>query len=373
MAGLYIHIPYCHSKCAYCDFYSSPLLGNMDKYVDALLNEYELRRNEITSPFTTIYIGGGTPSILPATLITRLVNELARFIDVSRLEEFTIEANPEDVTPQWVKTIKSLGITRVSMGIQSFNDYELKIINRRHSAQQAIQAIDTLREYGIERISGDLIYGLPEQDLKSWETSLNQLLSFRLPHFSAYLLSYEKGTGLYSRLMAGKVEEASEELVNEMYLHLIDTAKSHGYNHYEISNFAMPGSEAIHNTNYWRDLPYLGIGVAAHSFDGHNRRFNPSNTRKFITELSQHNCFFETEHEDETARHNDYIIISLRTSQGIDLAQYKQRFGAQAYSQLITNATPHLNAHQMRLTPTHLSINESSMLISDRIILSLII
>lgn len=373
MAGLYIHIPYCHSKCAYCDFYSSPILGNMDKYVDALLNEFELRHNEITSPFTTIYIGGGTPSILPATLITRLVNELARHINVSLLDEFTIEANPEDVTPQWVKTIKSLGITRVSMGIQSFNDNELKIINRRHSAQQALHAIKILRENGIERISGDLIYGLPEQDLKSWKSSLNQLLSFRLPHFSAYLLSYEQGTGLYSRLMAGKVEEASEELVNEMYMHLIDTARSHGYNHYEISNFAMPGSKAIHNTNYWRDQPYLGLGVAAHSFDGRNRRFNPSNTSQYIEKLSLNKCVFETEYEDESARHNDFIIVALRTSQGIDLAQYKQRFGMQAYAQLITNAMPHINTHQMNLSPTHLSITESSMLISDRLILSFII
>lgn len=369
MAGLYIHIPFCHSKCAYCDFFSTPRLENVEQYVDALLMELDIRICELQQPITTIYIGGGTPSILPQNLLQKLVERISDYVDVTKLEEFTIEANPEDVNDKWVKTISQLGINRVSMGIQSFNDTELKSINRRHTAQMALNAIDVLRQNGITRISGDLIYGLPGQDIDSWKKSLNQLISLRLPHFSAYLLSYEPGTGLYARLMAGKVEEASEDLTNEMYQYLISTARSNGYNHYEISNFAMNGCEAIHNTNYWRDLPYLGIGVSAHSFNGQHRCFNPSNIKNYIAQLSQGRCVYEVEKEDAVARHNDYIIVSLRTSQGIDLNYYQSKYNYD----ILGIAKPHITAGRMVLTDTHLSIAEHSMLISNRIMLDFIV
>ncbi len=369
MSGLYIHIPYCHSKCAYCDFFSTPKIENNEQYVGALLTEIEIRIHEVSQPITTIYIGGGTPSILPQNLLQKLVERISDYVDVANLEEFTIEANPEDVNDKWVKTISQLGINRVSMGIQSFNDTELKTINRRHTAQMALNAIDVLRQNGITRISGDLIYGLPGQDIDSWKKSLNQLISLRLPHFSAYLLSYEPGTGLYARLMAGKVEEASEDLANEMYQYLISTAQNNGYNHYEISNFAQSGCEAIHNTNYWRDLPYLGIGVSAHSFDGKNRRFNPADIKEYIARLSQNKCYYEIEEEDAVARHNDYIIVSLRTSQGIDLDLYQRKYDYD----ILGIAQPHIDAGRMVLTDTHLAIAEESMLISDRIMLDFIV
>ena len=369
MAGLYIHIPYCHSKCAYCDFYSTPNIKSIEQYVDALLCEIELRINEIDTPVSTIYIGGGTPSILPTYLLNKIIDVISSYVNISDLEEFTIEANPEDVTEQWVKGIMRLGINRVSMGIQSFNNDELMTINRRHTAEVALTAIQILQKNGIRRISGDLIYGLPGQDLDSWKKSLNTLLSLGLPHFSSYLLSYEPGTGLYARLMAGKVEEASEELANEMYQYLITEARKYGYNHYEISNFALSGCEAIHNTNYWRDLPYLGIGVSAHSFDGKNRKMNPSNIKNYITQLQQGNCVFEIEEEDDDARHNDYIIVSLRTAQGIDLNHYQSRY---KYD-ILTIAKPHIEAGRMVLTDTHLAIAEDSMLVSDRIMLDFIV
>ena len=369
MAGLYIHIPYCHSKCAYCDFYSTPNIKGIEQYVNALLSELELRINEIDSPFNTVYIGGGTPSILPISLLNKIVDAISNYVNISSLEEFTIEANPEDVTEQWVKAIMRLGINRVSMGIQSFNNDELMYINRRHTAEVALTAIQILQRSGITCISGDLIYGLPGQDLESWKQSLKMLLSLRLPHFSAYLLSYEPGTRLYARLLAGKVEEASEELANEMYQHLIFEAKKNGYNHYEISNFALPNCEAIHNTNYWRDLPYLGIGVSAHSFDGTNRRVNRSNINNYITQLSQGKCVFEIEVEDNNARHNDYIIVALRTSKGIDLNYYCNKYNYD----ILSIAKPHIESGRMVLTNTHLAISEGSMLISDRIMLDFII
>lgn len=368
MAGLYIHIPFCHSKCAYCDFFSTPHIANIEQYADALLSELELRAHEISTPFTTIYIGGGTPSILQSNTLERIVKGVSRFVDIATLKEFTIEANPEDVTDQWTKTLIQLGINRVSIGIQSFNDSELKAINRRHTAQKAIEAINILQQNGIYHISGDLIYGLPGQDIISWKKSLDQLMSLQLPHFSAYLLSYEPGTRLYARLITGKIEEASEELVNEMYQYLTTTTRLHGYNHYEISNFATPGNEAVHNCNYWKDMPYLGIGVSAHSFDGQIRRFNPSNIKNYISQLLQGECIYEIENEDAIARHNDYIIVSLRTAQGIDLNYYRSKYNYD----ILSIAKSHINAGRMILSDSHLAIAESAMLISDRIMLDFI-
>ena len=197
MAGLYIHIPYCHAKCSYCDFFSTPRADSVDDYVGALLVELSLRRSEIADAFTTVYIGGGTPSILSAAQLTRLVEGIGAMVDIPSIVEFTIEANPEDVTIQWCETIKRLGINRVSMGVQSFDTEQLAIINRRHSSQDAVDAIETLRSSGISEISCDLIYGLPGQTLDSWKRSLCKLLDYELPHFSSYLLSYEPGTRLF--------------------------------------------------------------------------------------------------------------------------------------------------------------------------------
>lgn len=368
MAGLYIHIPYCHSKCFYCDFYSTPNIENMSQYIDVLLIELKLRIAEIKNNISTIYIGGGTPSILPIKLLQKIHYGLSEFVDVQKLDEFTIEANPEDITPEWVKSINKLGINRVSMGIQSFDNCELRAINRRHSSEEAYTAIDILRQYGMTNISGDLIYGLPGQNIDSWKYSLDKLMSLRLPHFSAYLLSYEPGTRLYARLMAGKIKEASEELVSEMYQYLIAEAYNNGYDHYEISNFSISGKAAIHNSNYWKDLPYLGIGVSAHSFDGKTRKYNPSNIKKYISQLQQAKCVYEIEIEDANTRHNEYIIISLRTSKGIDLKFYQQHFGFD----IEKIAKPYIDSGQMILSDTHLAIAEKSMLISDRIMLDFI-
>lgn len=369
MAGLYIHIPYCHSKCAYCDFYSTPNVKSMEQYIDALKREIVLRISELNEPIRTVYIGGGTPSLLPISLLKSIVVEVSKYIDIDGLEEFTIEANPEDITQEWIDAITQLGINRVSMGIQSFNDAELNEINRRHTAQMALDAVNLLRESGINQISGDLIYGLPGQDIDSWKYSLDLLLSLQLPHFSAYLLSYEEGTKLYARLMAGKVEEASEELANEMYKYLITRAHDEGYVHYEISNFSKTNCEAIHNTNYWRDLPYLGIGVSAHSFDGQCRRVNPPNIKNYVSHLLAGNCVFEIEEENAQNRHNDYIIVALRTAKGIDLEHYNRTYNYD----ILDIARPYIEEGKMVLTNTHLAIAEDYMLISDRIMLDFIV
>lgn len=373
MAGLYIHIPYCHAKCSYCDFFSTPRADSVDSYVDALLVELSLRRNEIAQSFSTVYIGGGTPSILSEEQLARLIEGIGKTVDIASLEEFTIEANPEDVTPQWCETIKRLGVNRVSMGVQSFDDEQLAIINRRHSSQDAIHAIETLRSSGINEISCDLIYGLPGQTLDSWKHSLCRLLDFDLPHFSSYLLSYEPGTRLFQQLKHGKVEEASEELAQDMYSYLIEEAARRGYEHYEISNFSKLGHNAVHNSNYWRDLPYLGLGVSAHSFDGHVRRFNANKIKDYIDCMSQRLLYCEVEEETADERHNDYIIVALRTAQGIDLNRYMVNWGTDRCNQLLSVAQQFIDRQQMTLNGDYLAIAEVHMLISDRIMVEFIV
>lgn len=373
MAGLYIHIPYCHSKCAYCDFFSTPRIETMDSYINALITELRLRINEIKQPYTTIYIGGGTPSILPLNLLKKLIHGITDLIDMTQIQEFSIEANPEDITTEWCKETSKLGITRVSIGIQSFIDSELRYINRRHSAQNALDAISILRDIGINEISGDLIYGLPNQTIDSWEKSLEHLLSLKLPHFSAYLLSYEFGTQLYVKLMKGEIQETTEDEAQIMYHKLIKLAANYGYQHYEISNFALPGHNSIHNSNYWKDLPYLGLGVSAHSFDGLVRRFNKSKIKDYINSMKNRELFYDLEIENDDERHNDYVIVALRTMNGINLTDYERRYGKPKLRALLKSAQPYIASKQMLLFDNRLSIAEQFMLISDRIMLDFII
>lgn len=367
MSGLYIHIPYCHSKCSYCDFFSIPRINTMTQYTESLIKELSLRNEEIVIPLETIYIGGGTPSIMPINVLSKLVDGVKWYADLSVVKEFTIEANPEDVTDKWCKEIMRLGITRVSMGIQSFSDNQLQIIGRRHTSTDAVNAVATLRDNGLENISCDLIYGLPEQSFASWQESLNRLLEMNLPHFSAYLLSYEPGTRLYVQLQHGQIEEASEELVTQMYDYLIASARIEGYEHYEISNFAKAGHRAVHNSNYWLNRPYLGIGVSAHSFDGNVRCYNPNNIKEYISAVSAGSPCSIFEEETEQERHNDFIIIALRTAEGIDLSLYRQHWGESRYNRLMRTAEPFILSGKMSVSNNHLFITEKSMLVSDRI------
>lgn len=372
MAGLYIHIPYCHSKCAYCDFYSMPRLDSMEEYVNAIITEMQLRKYEISpTPITTIYIGGGTPSILPLNLLEKVITEI-NFLFGSNFDEFTIEANPEDITIEWVKGIIDLGINRVSMGIQSFSDIELKAINRRHSSQQSLNAIEIMRNVGISNISGDLIFGLPLQDIKSWEQSLDKLLSLQLPHFSAYLLSYEPGTKLYAQILSGKIVEASEEMVTQMYQILIDRAKASGYQHYEISNYALPQHRAIHNSNYWNNEPYIGLGASAHSFDGKNRRYNPSDIKLYLSSLSCGNLCYIIENESEIDRYNDMIITRLRTSEGIDLQIIKEDW-SKYYNSFMKTVETLVSNNKIVIADSSIYIPENQMLLSDAIMREFIV
>ncbi len=376
MSGLYIHIPFCASKCSYCDFYSMPLKNRSLEfdYVNALINEFHLRESELNNKIDTIYIGGGTPSQLSINAITELIGRLKDDcgIDISSLSEFTIEANPEDVSQLWADTISTSGVNRVSIGIQSFNDAELRAVGRRHDAQQAVNAISRLRDAGITEISGDLIYGLPGQTTKSWEKSVSQILELRLPHISTYSLSYEPGTRLSAMLQTGKVNPVSDDEFALMYKYLIDNLRNNAYEHYEISNFSLPGHRAIHNSGYWNFSPYLGLGPGAHSFDGKKRRYNPSNLKKYIRSLIEMNPIFEEEVETDCDLINDYIITALRKSEGIDLKDMSAVVGKTSVDSLKRTAAPFISNGTIVCDDDRLRFTEESWLISDMALRELI-
>lgn len=326
MAGLYIHIPFCGSKCTYCDFYSLP--GNealMGDYVDAIMAEFAMRECEISQPFKTIYIGGGTPSVLPLDLLDRLLSSIAKGVDLSQIKEFTVEVNPEDVCLDLLSMLRCKGVNRISMGVQSLSERVLRIINRRHSSQKAREALEML---AAERwnFSADLIYGLPEQDLEQWHADLTGLLSFNPSHFSAYLLTVADGTMLARQIDRGELSEASEETVGRMYDDLITTASRYGYQHYEISNFAYPGLRSIHNSSYWAGSAYLGLGAGAYSFDGVRRRYNPHNIKGYIQSVKEQACPSIVENESVIDRLNDYIFTSLRTCEGLDEKHLRDQY-----------------------------------------------
>lgn len=317
----YLHIPFCHAKCAYCDFYSMPVKGRekmQEAFVSAVAGEIDGRVGGIER-FDTLYFGGGTPSSLPLRLLGRLCELFFSGVPVEEVTEFTIETNPEDVTDEYVSFLQSLPVKpRISMGIQSFDDRELSFIGRRHTSRDVEQAFHRLREGGIDNISLDLIYGLPSQDQDSWSRSLEKILGLHPEHISAYLLSYEPGTRLYSMLSAGKVDEAPDDLVEKMYDLLCRKTREAGYSHYEISNFALPGRRAIHNSSYWTFEEYIGLGPGAHSFHKGRRGYNRSTLKDYIATGGL--GVYEQEDFDEMSRFNDRIITSLRTDRGLDPA-----------------------------------------------------
>lgn len=327
MAGLYVHIPYCHAKCYYCDFFSTPRSIAVGEYVDAVVAEAMLRRDEIREPFKTLYIGGGTPSSLGVDLLARLVAGLRRNLNLDGVEEFTIEVNPEDVDETLVSALSDMGVNRVSMGVQSFNDDELKAVGRRHTAARAKQAA-TLLASRFDNINLDLIFGLPGQTMESLSRNIDTMVQFSPAHVSAYLLSYEEGTLLYSMLAMGKVTEASESMALDMYNMVRTRLGQAGYRHYEISNYARDGLVSRHNSAYWNWTPYLGLGVSAHSFDGNVRRYNEANIKQYISSIASGTAYCVTDIETLQNQFNDYLITSLRTDQGLNLASIaRQPFG----------------------------------------------
>ena len=327
MTGLYIHIPFCKSRCIYCAFYSTTAEQMKQAYVDAVCREMELRKavyekegKDVGKTIATVYLGGGTPSQLSPTQLQQLFDTIARHYDVSDDAEITIECNPDDVTEAFAELLRSLPVNRVSMGAQTFDDDRLQFIHRRHTSEQVTTAIQRLRKKGIHNISIDLMYGFPEETLEEWEYDIQQALALNVEHISAYALTYEEGTPLYRLLEEGKVKEINEERSLAMYDRLIDRLQEAGYEHYEISNFSRKGWRSRHNSSYWQLVPYIGIGAAAHSYDGRQRQWNIADINSYINHIQQGIVPAEEELLDKDSRYNDHVMLALRTCEGLDLS-----------------------------------------------------
>ena len=316
MSGLYVHIPFCKSRCLYCDFFSTTLLARREEYVEALLREIAARNREAGDPIRTIYLGGGTPSTLEADDIARLL----KAVGTEEAEEITMELNPGDATPAYLRAIRAAGVNRLSLGIQSFQDELLRLIGRRHDAAQAIEAVHMAQEAGFENISIDLMYALPTQTMSQWEEDIQTALRLHVQHISSYGLMYEEGTALTRLRDSEQLTSIDEDTENAMYDMLCALLEQAGFVHYEVSNFALPGYEAKHNSRYWDHTPYIGIGAGAHSYAGRVRSWNPDNLDAYIRGIMEQDLQRESETLTDEDLYNERIMLGLRTNKGIDEA-----------------------------------------------------
>lgn len=328
MAGIYIHIPFCKQACNYCDFHFATTLRQKDPLIDALRNELKLRSNEFGSEqIETIYFGGGTPSILPTQDLALIFEDISTLFPVSSQAEVTLEANPDDITTSKLKEWQSLGINRLSIGIQSFHQEDLAWMNRAHNSSEAHQCVQLAQEIGITDISIDLIYGLPHATMEQWENNLQLAVELSVPHISAYGLTIEPNTHFGYQQSQGTLKELPDEQANTQFQFLMEFLSNHGYEHYEISNFAKPDKYSRHNTAYWQGKNYLGIGPSAHSFNGTDRSWNVANNRKYITKLQQDQLPSTIEVLSANDQYNDFVLTQLRTQWGINPSAIQTQFG----------------------------------------------
>src|ERR1043165_552088 len=329
MAGIYIHIPFCKQACHYCNFYFSTSLGNKDKFVQALVKEIELSKDYLQSDaIETIYFGGGTPSVLSIDDLLLITETLARHYNLTGLKEFTIENNPDDLNPQKIAELKELkryGLNRFSIGVQSFFDEDLKYMNRAHNSAEALSSIKRVQDAGFEKITLDLIYGTPTMNDANWHKNLETAFELNVPHISSYALTVEPKTNLQNRIAKGVSKPVDEEQSARQFRILINEMKAHGFEQYEISNFAKDQKYAVHNTNYWFGKKYLGLGPSAHSFNQLSRRWNVANNLNYINSIEEGKIPFEEEILTEAQQVNEKLMTGLRTQWGVRISDFDLR------------------------------------------------
>lgn len=370
--NLYLHVPFCATRCSYCDFYTRTNLRLMERYHAALLKELELRAPEAADETVEhIYLGGGTPSLLSIKQLEAIFEAIRRHYDLLPGGEITLEANPDDISPAYAEALGRLPINRVSMGVQSFDEGELRLLGRRHSRAQALRAVELLRSVGLDNLSLDLIYGLPAQTLEGWRSSLMQMLEIAPPHLSAYHLIYEEGTPMMRALRQGRVQEVSEEASLSFFELLIDETSRAGYEHYEISNFARPGCYARLNTGYWLGSKYIGLGPSAHSYDGLRRSHNVASTTLYALALEEGRRAHEVETLTPEDKLHEYLLTRLRTMWGIDLEVMAEQFSAKEVESLLDRSKGHLEQGTLTLEGGRLRLSLSGVFVSDGVIADL--
>jgi len=363
MTGIYIHIPFCASRCIYCAFYSTTSLDLRQRYVDAVCDEMSMRAAH--NNITTIYLGGGTPSQLSMTQLQQIFDALYKYNKVAADAEVTIEVNPDDVSVELAAVLQQLPVNRVSMGAQTFDDDRLHFLRRRHTAQQVIEAVTRLRQADIQNISVDLMYGFPGETLEDWKRDIDAALELQVEHLSAYCLSIEEGTPLHQMNM----KSSDEEVERQMYYTLIDRLEAAGFEHYEISNFARPGFRSQHNSAYWTGVPYIGLGAAAHSFDGHTRSWNVADIRQYIDAIERGERLFDSEVIEGDTAYNDLLTVSLRTREGLDLSRLSPRHR----DYCLKAAQSYINDGLLIINDEHLALTRHALFVSDMVICNLML
>ena len=373
MAGIYLHIPFCKTRCIYCDFYSTTRSELKTRYVRALCRELEMRKKYLKGEYVeTIYFGGGTPSQLEEEDFILIFDVIREQYGMEHCREITLEANPDDLTPDYLKMLASLPFNRISMGIQTFDDTTLQLLKRRHTSRPAIEAVHRCREAGFQNISIDLIYGLPGETKERWENDLRQATSLNVEHISAYHLTYEEDTPIYNMLKQHQIEEVDEDSSLQFFTLLIEHLQEAGYEHYEISNFCRPGKYSRHNTSYWKGIPYLGCGPSAHSFNGTTREWNVSSIDLYIKGIEGDRRNFETENLDQTTRYNEFIITTIRTVWGTPIEKLKQEFGNELWEYCRKMSAPYLENGKLEMHEGALRLTREGIFISDSIMSDLL-
>ena len=366
MAGLYLHIPFCKSKCVYCGFYSTVNQKDMDKYVSFLTKEMALRSRETNGgTIKTVYFGGGTPSLLQISQLQQITTAIKQHFSIEENAEMTIEANPEQLTKDYCLNLKTLGFNRISIGIQSFHDEILQFLGRKHTAKEAIQAVENAHAVGFENISIDLIYGVNERNNALWQKELETAFHLPIKHFSAYALTVEENSLLYRRIHQHKTMEPDEDLASIQYNILSESVENSPFAQYEVSNFAMKGWESKHNSAYWHRVPYLGLGPAAHSYDGRHRSWNAPTLSAYYTQIEEEKTCFEHEALTGIDQYNEFVLLGLRTHNGINLREMEELFGLERTASFqryfkteVGNELYRLEDNRLRLTPQGLWLSD---------------
>ncbi|WP_313031816.1 radical SAM family heme chaperone HemW [Soonwooa sp.] len=366
---IYIHIPFCKQKCSYCNFHFSTSLKLKEDMQSSIIKEFSLRHQELENKkIDSLYFGGGTPSILEAKEIGKIIDEANRYFEFNPNMELTLEANPDDLNASFLKEIINIGVNRLSIGTQSFFEDDLKLMNRAHTASEAESSIKRAQDFGLENISVDLIYGSPTSTMEQWKQNLAKIIELQVPHVSSYALTIEPKTILDNWITQQKVKSPDEAFQNDAFFYMSEFLKQNGFDHYEISNFGKPNFHSKHNSSYWEYKEYLGIGPSAHSYDGKNlRSWNVANNTKYIKSLSENQLPIEREELNENDRYNEMLMIGLRTQKGVNLMRFKNSFSSEMISAFETSIQQKIKDGILKIGNNRLMIPEQHWFMADGI------